>query len=193
MPRQPRQTTPGIPLHIVQRGCNRQQVFHDEQDHLKYLNLLRTKSSHYKVNIHAWVLMSNHIHLLCTAEHSISPSKMMQTLSIAYSNYYNKKYQRSGTLWQGRYRSKQITHDGYLLCAYRYIELNPVRAGLVNHPSQYKWSSYNCNAFGKSDNLTKAHSIYDSLGNTTEQKQAAYQNLFQEALNPKQIQSIRIT
>ena len=137
--------------------------------------------------------MSNHIHLLCTAEHSISPSKMMQTLSIAYSNYYNKKYQRSGTLWQGRYRSKQITHDGYLLCAYRYIELNPVRAGLVNHPSQYKWSSYNCNAFGKSDNLTKAHSIYDSLGNTTEQKQAAYQNLFQEALNPQQIQSIRTT
>lgn len=191
MPRKLRLSTPGWPMHIVQRGNNRQDIFFDDQERYAYLNLLRESAEKYSVCIHAWVLMTNHTHLLCTPLEEHACSKLMQSLGGNYATYFNKKHGRTGTVWGGRYRSGQILDDSYLLCTYRYIELNPLRARMVAHPANYPWSSYRSNALGINDHLTSPHDLYLAMGTSPEQRQRVYQSLFEDELKPSQIDNIR--
>ncbi|MBD3754851.1 MAG: transposase, partial [Gammaproteobacteria bacterium] len=146
MARLTRVTPAGIPIHLIQRGNNRQVIFADSSDFKAYLNWLKAYSVQYSVAVHAWCLMTNHVHLLCTADGEDSIGKMMQSIGRQYVRYFNHKYQRTGTLWEGRYRSCLVEAEDYLFEVYRYIELNPVRAGMVGDPSEYSWSSYRVNA-----------------------------------------------
>ncbi len=156
----------GIPQHIIQRGNNRQVCFADEQDFVAYAGWLKEYAEKYQVDIHAWVFMTNHVHLLCTPgiEHGIS--QMMQAVGRQYVRHFNKTYRRSGTLWEGRFKSCLVQAENYLLHLHRYIELNPVRAGMVKQPSDYFWSSYSTNAFGKPSALCQRHSLYMRLANS---------------------------
>ncbi len=138
----------GVPQHIIQRGNNRQVCFAGEEDMKAYLHWLKEMSKKYQVDIHAWVLMTNHVHLLCTPWKENAVSQMMQSLGRLYVRYFNHTYQRSGTLWEGRFKSCLVQSERYLLELYRYIELNPVRADMVDKPSDYSWSSYAINALG---------------------------------------------
>jgi len=146
MPRKPRISPIGIAQHIITRGNNRQVCFTSEEDMAFYMSCLKDYAKKHDVEVHAWVLMTNHIHLLCTpnVEHAIS--KMMQDVGRLYVHYFNKTYRRSGTLWEGRFKSSLVQSEEYLLSVYRYIELNPVRAGMVNDPADYAFSSYQINA-----------------------------------------------
>ena len=146
MPRKPRFNIVGIPQHVIQRGNNREPCFYSEQDYQRYLKDLSDSAKKHDCRIHAYVLMTNHVHLLVTpmVEHGIS--NMMQALGRRYVYYINKNYQRSGTLWEGRYKASLIDSERYLLTCMRYIELNPVRAKMVEHPGEYPWSSYQANA-----------------------------------------------
>ncbi len=137
-----------IPQHIIQRGNNRQVCFGNEVDMKAYLHWLKVFSNKHQVSVHAWVLMTNHIHLLCTPQKAEAISRMMQSVGRMYVRYYNRSYQRSGTLWEGRFKSSLVQSERYLLELYRYIELNPIRAGMVEEPSAYSWSSYSINALG---------------------------------------------
>ncbi|MCK5524510.1 MAG: transposase [Thiomargarita sp.] len=167
----------GVTEHILHRGNNRQDCFVEEEDMKAYLSWLTEYSVKYKVDVHAWVLMSNHVHLLCTPHEPEAISKMMQSMGRMYVRYFNNTYQRSGTLWEGRYKSCLIESKAYLLELYRYIELNPVRAGMVNEPSEYFWSSYQCNGFGKKSQLQTPHELYKALGRSKKKRLENYQLL----------------
>lgn len=132
----------GVPEHIIQRGNNRQVIFGCEDDMKCYFTWLKEYSKKYDVKVHAWVLMTNHVHLLCTPSSGTAISQMMQSLARMYVMYFNRAYRRTGTLWEGRYKSCLVQEETYLLQLYRYIELNPVRAGMVEDPAEYSWSSY---------------------------------------------------
>jgi putative transposase len=160
MPRKPRVSLAGVAEHVIQRGNNRQAIFSCEDDMKAYVTWLNQYSKKYKVAIHAWVLMTNHVHILCSPSSHSAISQMMQSLGRMYVMYFNKSYKRSGTLWESRYRSCLVQNEEYLLSLYRYIELNPVRAGMVQEPSEYSWSSYQCNGLGKQSDLLTAHPIY---------------------------------
>ena len=136
--------------------------------------------------------MTNHVHLLCTPTSQEGISKLMQSLGRQYVRYFNNTYKRTGTLWEGRFKSCLVDSDNYLLTLYRYIELNPVRAHMVNHPAEYKWSSYQINAIGKSSSLCKAHAVYVSLGKTKRERLKVYTQLVNEPLSYSQIEQIRI-
>lgn len=192
MPRLERITPVGVPVHVIQRGNNRQVIFADESDFKVFASWLKAYSERFGVAVHAWCFMTNHVHLLCTCiaeENAIS--KMMQTLGRQYVHYFNKKYERTGTLWEGRYRSCVVDEEAYLFELYRYIELNPVRAGMVEAPDQYSWSSYPVNALGKESDLCTPHSQYFALGNSEKTRQANYRGLFQELLEEPLIEEIR--
>jgi len=191
MARLARITPSEIPIHVIQRGNNHQIVFAQEADFKAYLNWLKDYSNKYHVKIHAWCLMTNHVHLLCTGKTEDGISKMMQSIGRQYVRYFNQKYKRTGTLWDGRYKSCLVEAESYLFGLYRYIELNPVRAGMVNDPSEYSWSSYSINAFGKISELCTPHSLYLSLGASDKQLQVAYVGLFSEILNVDLIKDIR--
>lgn len=168
----------GIPQHIVQRGNNRQVCFGGEEDMKAYLNWLKKFSKKYFVDVHAWVLMTNHVHLLCTPQAEQAISQMMQSIGRMYVQYYNYTYQRSGTLWEGRFKSSLIQSERYLLELYRYIELNPVRANMVKEPSEYRWSSYACNGLGVKTDLQTPHPLYLALGRTEDERLENYRELF---------------
>ncbi len=168
----------GVPEHIIQRGNNRQVCFVGKKDMKAYLSWLQAYSVTYQVDVHAWVLMNNHVHLLCTPWTSQAISKMMQSVGRMYVRYFNNTYQRSGTLWEGRYKSCLIESETYLMHLYRYIELNPVRAGMVNEPSEYLWSSYQCNGLGKRRELQTPHELYEALGRSKKKRLERYQALF---------------
>ena len=178
MARLPRLNVSGIPQHIIQRGNNRQACFGSDQDFSAYAHWLKEGSEKYQAAVHAWVFMTNHAHLLVTPKTETGVSQLMQYLGRYYVQYFNREYHRSGTLWEGRYNSCLIQEDHYLLQCYRYIELNPVRANMVNHPAEYPWSSYANNALGKASSLHTPHTLYLALGKTAEERQAAYQDLF---------------
>lgn len=154
----------GQPVHIVQRDNNRQICFAAQEDYAAYLGWLKEYSKKFSVDIHAWVLMTNHVHLLCTPQKAGAVSLIMQSVGRRYVQYFNYQYQRSGTLWEGRYRSCLVQTEPYLLEVYRYIELNPVRANMVEDPGMYIWSSYQINALGKVSDLSKPHPEYVKLG-----------------------------
>ena len=178
MPRKPRFYLPGVPVHIVQRGNNRDAIFFDESDYLAYLDWLKDALKRYDCQLHAYVLMTNHVHLLVTPNSQESISRMMQYVGRRYVPYINHKYNRTGTLWEGRYKSSLIQDEPYLLACMRYIELNPVRAGMVEMASDYQWSSYHFNGLGQYDELLTPHKLYLSLGTDKTSGCQAYRGLF---------------
>jgi len=191
MPRLKRVAPVGVPQHVIQRGNNRQVCFGSEQDMVAYIGWLKEFSEKFEVEIHAWVLMTNHVHLLCTPKQDAAISKMMQSLGRMYVRYFNCAYGRSGTLWEGRYKSCLIESETYLLEVYRYIELNPVRAKMVSEPSAYKWSSYQCNALGRISSLLTPHELYLNLGCTPSEIQSSYQALFKHHVSEQLITDLR--
>jgi putative transposase len=152
MARLPRFVIPGQPQHVIQRGNDRQAIFRVEQDYSFYLEKLQEAAEKHQCDIHAYVLMTNHVHLLITPHTETGIGKTLQSIGRYYVQYFNHCYKRTGTLWEGRYKATLIDSEGYLLTCMRYIELNPVRANnMVNHPSDYPWSSYRSNALGQED------------------------------------------
>lgn len=191
MPRKPRFNLPGIPQHIVQRGNNRAPCFFDELDYDQYLNDLTVSAKNYNCQIHAYVLMTNHVHLLASPGDIYGVSQMMQALGRRYVYYVNHKYKRTGTLWEGRYRSSLVDSEAYLLTCMRYIELNPVRAGIVEHPAEYAWSSYQVNAYGKESDLVSPHSVYLAIDRGEPCRFQLYRELFRNQIGKKLVHEIR--
>lgn len=191
MPRRPRVFLPGIPIHLIQRGNNRSACFHTERDYIIYLDKLRECSKAYKVAIHSYVLMANHVHLLCTPSDTHGISHMMQGLGRYYVRYINSTYKRTGTLWEGRFKACMVNSNRYLLTVSRYIELNPIRAQLVEHPAEYPWSSYMHNALGKKIRLITPHPLYLSLGKNNDERRFRYTALFDQHIPPFTLQEIR--
>ncbi|MDH5583500.1 MAG: transposase [Gammaproteobacteria bacterium] len=178
MPRPPRSITANCPVHIMQRGINRRSSFRCEQDFRSYLAALRETSAHYRVSIYAFVLMTNHVHILAVPAREDAVSRMMQQLGRKYVCYFNKLHVRTGTLWEGRFRSSVIGSEHYLFACYRYIELNPVRAGLARSAREYKWSSYRANAMNLPDGLVTASPEWLALGQSSEERARRYRHLF---------------
>lgn len=191
MARLPRYVLPGQPQHVIQRGNNHSIIFADEDDYRFYLECLAEAAKKHAYDIHAYVLMTNHAHLLATPRHEDSIAKTMQSVGRRYVQYFNHTYQRTGTLWEGRYKATLIDSEAYLLTCYRYIELNPVRACMVSHPREYPWSSYRCHADGEADALVTDHALYRALGEPAEARQAAYRALFNSCLNEADVIAIR--
>ncbi|GMR17373.1 MAG: transposase [Gammaproteobacteria bacterium] len=191
MARQPRIDLKGVPQHLVQRGNNRQACFFTDNDRYRYLEWLATAAAKYGGTVHAYVLMTNHVHLLATGAEKGALGRMMQSLGRRYVRYVNSSYGRSGTLWEGRYKSNLVDCDQYLLTCYRYVELNPVRARMVAAPEDYRWSSFHCNAGGKRDDLITRHPTYLALGNSVAARLSAYRRLFQDAIKDHDIIAIR--
>ena len=191
MPRKPRFNLVGVPQHVIQRGNNRQPCFFFEEEYRFYLNQLTEINEKFECHIHSYVLMTNHVHLLVTPtiEHGIS--KMMQALGRRYVYYINQKYERTGTLWEGRYKSSLVDSDRYLLTCMRYIEMNPVRAKMVEHPRDYPWSSYLTNAQGREDVLITPHPIYSSLGKVPALRKPGYCSLFENNIDTDTLHDIR--
>ena len=191
MARLPRLYLPGCAQHVIQRGNNREACFYAEADYKAYLSFLKDAAAKYQVAIHAFVLMTNHVHLLLTPSDEQGVSRMMQAQGRKYVQHFNFTYGRSGTLWEGRYKSTVVDADNYLLTVYRYIELNPVRAKMVAHAAEYPWSSYQGNALGKPVQLLTPHSLYNQLGNTDKERQLAYRGLFNGMMPERELTAIR--
>ena len=191
MPRKPRFNIPGIPQHIIQRGNNRSLCFQSKQDYERYLADLKIAADKFGCKIHAFVLMTNHVHLLATPMQKNGLSQMMQALGRRYVRYYNRVHERTGTLWEGRFKSSLIDSDAYLLTCMRYIELNPVRAGMVVYPDDYPWSSYADNALSMENDLLEHHPIYLALGVTAAERTNRYRELFRDHIDPATIRKIR--
>jgi putative transposase len=182
-----------VPQHVIERGHNRQPVFFHQDDYSLYLQYLHDAAAAYHSIIHAYVLMTNHVHVLMTPHQTGSLAKVMQSLGRRYVQYINTTYHRTGTLWEGRYRASLVEEEGYLLACYRYIELNPVRAGMVPEPAAYPWSSYRWHALGHPDPVVTDQALYLALGNTPQERQQAYQVLFQGHISADLLQEIRAT
>ena len=193
MPRQPRYFLPGIPQHVIQRGVDRQAVFFCHEDYQQYREVLLESALRYNCDIHAYVLMTNHVHLLITPRSNRSLPLLMQAMGRGYVQKLNRRYGRTGTLWEGRYKASLVQTSLYALACYRYIELNPVRAGMVESPAEYAHSSYRCNALGELDTLVTAHKIYLSLGKDASDRQFHYRELFGDELDMQLLTSIRNT
>jgi putative transposase len=194
MARLPRFVIPGQPQHIIQRGNNRQAIFAADADFQFFRDALVEAAATYGLALHAYVWMTNHIHLLATPETGHAISKVFQSVGRRYVQYFNSTYGRSGTLWEGRYRATVVDRERYLLTLMRYIELNPVRAGMAVHPGVYGWSSYGRHAQGdqgaNADWLTP-HPEYLRLGRTASDRQLAYRQLFQTAISDTDLACIR--
>ncbi len=191
MPRRARLSLPGIPWHIIQRGNNRSACFFADEDYRLYLNHLTELAERFACAVHAYVLMTNHVHLLLTPEEADGPALLMKHLGQRYVQYVNRTYRRSGTLWEGRFRSCLTQTEDYVLACYRYIELNPVRADMVRHPRAYKWSSYRTNAEGRDDPLITPHDQYRRLGRTWATRRETYRALFKAQFDARELNEIR--
>ena len=177
MARLPRLAVAGQPHHLIQRGTNRQPIFRDTADFERMLQLFSDHSRANQVAIHAYVLMGNHFHLLVTPGQGTGLSTMMQGVGRAYVRYFNDRYQRSGTLWEGRFKGTVIDSERYLFVCMAYIELNPVRAGIATAPGDYLWSSYRHNTGQRKDPLIREHPLFWALGNTPFAREAAYRDI----------------
>lgn len=191
MARLARYFIPDQPQHIIQRGNNREPIVLQEKDFRLYLTCLKEAAEKHELAIHAYVLMTNHLHLLVTPETETSVPKTMQSLGRRYVQYFNSNYKRTGTLWEGRYRATLIDSEQYLLICSRYIELNPVRAGMIENPQSYPWSSYAHNALGNEDSLVKEHSVYRQLGRNPADRESAYRALFRGYISKDDLTNIR--
>jgi putative transposase len=190
MARLPRLTVPGYPHHIIQRGNNRQAIFADKADYDRLLSLIEEHAKKQKVAVHAYVLMSNHLHLLATPETSEGIPQMMQAVGRSYVRYFNDRHLRTGTLWEGRYRSTLIQAERYLLACMVYIDLNPVRAGMVAHAVDYPWSSHAHYVGRRTDRLVTPHPLYWELGNTPFAREAAYAQLVDHGVGQETRQAL---
>ncbi|WP_113906538.1 REP-associated tyrosine transposase [Aliidiomarina celeris] len=191
MARRKRVDIPGFPYHIVQRGNNKQNCFADSEDFSFYAHLMKIYKEKFNVDIHAWVFMTNHVHMLVTPHEKQAVSKMMQSIGRRYVQRFNKKRKRTGTLWEGRFHSSIVDSDEYLLTVYRYIELNPVRAGMVNTPNEHHWSSFATNGYGRRSNLITPHELYLGLGESEEERLKVYRSLFMHDVKGEVLQQIR--
>ena len=191
MARQPRPVVPDVPLHITQRGNNRLNCFFADCDYLVYLNLLRTAAYDASCEVHAYVLMTNHVHLLITPKDERGPSSLMKSLGERYVQYVNRRHSRTGTLWEGRYHSCLVQSERYLMVCHRYVELNPVRAGLTSRPVDYPWSSFRRNAHGEDNLLVTPHELYARLGSDGCAREEAYRELFSDVLTEETLSELR--
>jgi len=191
MPRRPRLDLPGVSQHLIQRGNDRQPCFFADIDRVRYLQDLRELARTHDCQVHAYVLMTNHVHLLLSPARVRVVSALMQSLGRRYVRYFNDRYQRTGTLWEGRYRSCLVDSEDYLLRCYRYIELNPVRAGMVVDPADYPWSSHGANALGHPDPLVQPHPRYLALERDDDTRRAVYRSLVTRGLEPTEVEEIR--
>ncbi len=191
MPRPPRIVVPGIPIHAIQRGVNRAACFVDDEDRDFYLRHLGRLVGDVGCALHAYCLMTNHVHVVLTPEHEGSCASLFQRLGLIYAQYMNRKYERTGSLWEGRFRSCIVQSEIYLLYCYRYVELNPVRAGMVRHPAQYEWSSYGANAAGAAVPWITPHAEYLKLGSDGAERRRRYRELFGSTVDSDLIRQIR--
>ena len=191
MARLPRLDLPGIPQHVVQRGNDRQACFATDVDYGQYLQELREAALKHDCAVHAFVLMTNHVHLLVTPSSAGAISRMMQAIGRRYVGSFNARYRRTGTLWEGRFKAALIDSERYLMACYRYVELNPVRAGMTTSPGEYPWSSYAHNAWGQRQPLITSHQEYLNLGTDPVARQAAYRELIREHLDEPQLTALR--
>jgi len=191
MPRKPRFFLPDLPVHVVQRGHSREPVFFEDSDYRAYLDWLTEAATRYECAIHAYVLMTNHVHLLVTPRDQEGVSRLMQYVGRRYVPYVNHTYGTSGSIWEGRYKASLIHDEQYLLTCMRYIELNPVRAHMTAGPGQYRWSSYRANVLGREDKLITPHPLYTSLGRSKADRQEAYRALFKAHLDETDLKDIR--
>ena len=191
MPRRPRILLPDYPLHIVQRGINREPCFFAEEDYHCYLHWLEEAARDCGCSIHAYVLMTNHVHLLLTPGESGAPARLMQSLGRRYVQYANCHYRRTGSLWEGRYKASVVQAEGYLLACMRYIELNPVRAAMAADPAAYRWSSYRANGLAQSDARLTPHPLYLGLDPDPASRCKAYRALFRPKLDADAASEVR--
>jgi len=191
MPRLPRFYFPGAVLHVIQRGNDREPVFAGIHDRRFYLDCLGDAASTHGVAIHAYVLMNNHVHLLASPDHAEAVPKMMQSMGRRYVGRFNFLHERTGTLWEGRYKATLVDDVTYLFSCHRYIELNPVRAGIVVSPADYRWSSYRANACGAPDRIVTAHPMYIALAERPEERHRTYRRLFGEPMSEEVVRAIR--
>ncbi len=192
MPRRSRLVLPDTPMHIIQRGNNSQDCFFDDEDYASYLRWLREIAQRTQCVIHAYALLSNHVHLLLTPVHAAGVSDLMRLLGQRYVQYINRAHCRTGTLWEGRYRSCVTNEDRYVLGCYQYIELTPVREKLVEKPEDYRWSSYHVNALNQPGDLLQPHKAYRAFGETRAACASAYHALFGQPLDVHLAEEIRI-
>lgn len=185
MARALRRFVEGYPLHIVQRGNNRNVLFRGREDYRSYLTILEVASKSERCGIHAYVLMTNHVHLLLTPSSGGAASRMMKHVLQAYAQLHNRKYERSGGLYEGRYRASVVQTERYFLLCQRYIELNPVRAGMVSRPEEYPWSSHRSNLYQDPGTLLTPHPLYAALSGSE------YRSLFSQEMNTEQINTFR--
>lgn len=190
MARLPRLIIPAQPHYVVQSGNNRQPVFHDSADYIAFLGWLRGAAKTFKVAVHAYVLLPDQLHLLVTPADETGLGQMMQLLGRYYVPYFNQKYERSGTLWQGRYKTSPIDPENYLLVCSRYIETRPVAAGLAAAPLEYVWSSYCHHAGVRADPVITDHALYWALGNTPFDREAAYLRLSEQPLGVEEVKTL---
>ncbi len=179
------------PQHVIQRGNNREPIFAADDDYQFYLECLHEAADRQGCLIHAYVLMTNHVHLLASPGTEASLPKTLQSVGRRYVQYFNYRYERTGTLWEGRYKATLIDSEQYLLTCMRYIELNPVRAGMVDHPGDYPWSSYGANAVGEANRLITPHLLYRRLGRSAQARQRGYRQLFRGQIGKTDLQAIR--
>ena len=194
MARLPRYFVSGQPQHVILRGNNRQVIFAAEDDYQFFRDCLVEAAQRFGLAVHAYVWMTNHVHLLATPNDAASLPKTLQSAGRRYVQYFNFTYHRSGTLWEGRYRATVIDSEPYLLTCMRYIEQNPVRAGMVKRPEAYRWSSYAGNALGKAGfdyDWLIPHSLYEALGRDGESRRRAYRALFRCAVPESDMTAIR--
>ena len=192
MPRRPRIKLADIPQHVVQRGINREPCFFAEEDYHCYLHWLQKSAADWHCAIHAYVLMTNHVHLLATADKPDGIAKLMQSIGRCYVQYINRSYRRTGSLWEGRFKSSLVQAEEYLLTCMRYIELNPVRADMVSDPAQYRWSSYRHNGLGQVDERITPHPLYLALGTDESNRLVEYRGLFRSELDEAALDNIRL-
>ena len=191
MARLPRLYVPGIPNHVIIRGNDRQATFRTEGDRIFFHRCLVERAPLYGLSIHAYVMMTNHVHLLATGAGPVSLAALVQSLGRRYVRYFNDMHARTGTLWEGRYKSIPVETDRYLLTCQRYIELNPVRAGLVRHPADYSWSSHRHFAEGRPDSAVTAHELVLAIDSDEPSRNHAYRRLFEEDLDAETLEKIR--
>jgi putative transposase len=190
MARLPRLVIPNQPHHVIQQGNDLQAIFRDTADYIAFINWLRDASRQFKVAIHAYVLMTNHLHILASPTDEPGLSKMMQWIGRHYVPYFNHKYERTGTLWQGRYKASVIDAERYFMTCCVYIELNPVRSHMVTLPGDYSWSSYQHHVGIKSDPVITDHSLYWALGNTPFDREVAYKELTERGVNEEDVAAL---
>src|SRR5918992_4223057 len=191
MARRLRLILPGVAVHVIQRGVNRVPCFRVEADYLVYLSLLRQLTSKYACAVHAYWLMTNHVPLLLTPSTTQSCTALMRDLGRSYVRYFNRRHERTGTLWEGRFRSCIVESAEYVLACYRYIELNPVRAGMVPDASAYPWSSHAVNTGTRADAIVVPHCEYTALAVERANLHASYRQLFEQAFDDALLKVIR--